>query len=98
MVLGNSVEEPSQYNFRLMYSLSTCELLSREAFMMPRLGGGRDAGKDRYVEVLRKGFDCVLSPEVQTAPRMPVLGEQSVQARGDLPASSLQGRRSPAES
>lgn len=37
--------------------------------------------------------------EVQReAPRIPVLGEQSVQASRDCLASSLQGKRSPKES
>lgn len=58
----------------------------------------RAAGLDRYMEILREGFDCLPSKVQTEAPRIPVLGEQSVQARRDLPASSLQGRRSPAES
>ena len=49
----------------------------------------RAAGLDRYMEVLREGFDCLPSSVQTEAPRIPVLGEQSVQARRDLPASSL---------
>lgn len=75
-------------------TLTPPKLLSWGAFPSPQ---GCRVGQI-YGGILREGFDCLPSKVQTEAPRIPVLGEQSVQARRDLPASSLQGRRSPAES